>query len=73
MRNISLGYTFPANSIKKLGLSNLKVYVQAMNPFTIYKKTKWLDCDLLSYDNNSTSYGSGTTIRSWVIGLNIGF
>ena len=73
MRNISLGYTLPEQCTKRLGLSNLKIYVQAMNPFTIYKKTKWLDCDLLSYDNNSTSYGSGTTIRSWVIGLNIGF
>lgn len=73
MRNISLGYTFPKNMTSKLGMSNLKVYVQAMNPFTIYKKCKWLDTDLLSYDNNSTSYGSGTTIKSWVIGLNIGF
>ena len=73
MRNISLGYTFPKNVTSKLGMSNLKVYVQAMNPFTIYKKCKWLDTDLLSYDNNSTSYGSGTTIKSWVIGLNIGF
>lgn len=54
-------------------MSNLKVYVQAMNPFTIYKKCKWLDTDLLSYDNNSASFGSGTTIKSWVIGLNIGF
>ena len=73
MRNISLGYTFPKDVTSKLGMSNLKVYVQAMNPFTIYKKCKWLDTDLLSYDNNSTSYGSGTTIKSWVIGLNIGF
>ena len=73
MRNISLGYTFPKNITNKLGMSNLKVYVQAMNPFTIYKKCKWLDTDLLSYDNNSASFGSGTTIKSWVIGLNIGF
>ena len=73
IRNISLGYTFPKNITNKLGMSNLKVYVQAMNPFTIYKKCKWLDTDLLSYDNNSASFGSGTTIKSWVIGLNIGF
>lgn len=73
MRNISLGYTFPKAIAGKLGMSNLKVYVQAINPFTIYKKCKWLDTDLMSYDNNTTTYGSGTTIRSWVIGLNIGF
>lgn len=73
MRNISLGYNFTPRQLKPLGLSNLKIYVQAQNPFTIYKKCDWLDCDLLSYDNNTTTYGSGTTIRSWVIGVNIGF
>lgn len=73
MRNISLGYNFTPKQLKPLGLSSLKVYVQAMNPFTIYKKCDWLDTDLLSYDNNTTTYGSGTTIRSWVIGLNVGF
>ena len=73
MRNISLGYNFSQRQLKKIGLNNLKVYVQAQNPFTIYKKVKWLDTDLINYDNNSTSYGSYTTIRSWVVGLNIGF
>ncbi len=73
MRNISIGYNFTAKQLKPLGLNSLKVYVQAMNPFTIYKKCNWLDTDLLSYDNNTTSYGSSTTIKSWVIGLNIGF
>ena len=68
MRNISLGYTFPKNVVEGLGISNLKLYVQAMNPFNVYKKCKWLDTDLLSYDNNTTSYGSSTTIKSWVIG-----
>ena len=73
MRNISLGYNFPSAMIRPLGISNLKLYVQAMNPFTIYKKCKWLDTDLVSYDNNTTTFGSATTIKSWVIGLNIGF
>lgn len=73
MRNISLGYNFTPKQLKGTGLSNLKVYVQAMNPFTIYSKCKWLDTDFMSYDNNSTSYGSSTNIKSWVIGLNIGF
>ena len=73
MRNISLGYTFPKSITGKLGMNNLKVYVQAMNPFTIYKKCKWLDTDLVNYDNGTTTFGSNTTIRSWVIGLNIGF
>lgn len=73
MRNISLGYNVSKKVLKRLGLSSAKVYVQAMNPFSIYKKCKWLDTDLLSYDNNTTSYGSAVTIKSWVFGLNIGF
>ncbi len=33
VRNISLGYNFTSKQLKNTGLSNLKVYVQAMNPF----------------------------------------
>ena len=73
MRNISLGYNFNKKQLAPLGLNSLKVYVQAMNPFTIYSKCKWLDTDMLSYDNNTTNFGTTTTIRSWVVGLNIGF
>lgn len=74
MRNISLGYNFSPNELKKwgLGINSLKLYVQAQNPFTIYRMCKWLDTDLLNYDNNTTSYGSLTTIRSWVVGIKIG-
>ncbi len=72
MRNISLGYTFTPKELKSLGLNSLKVYVQAHNPFNLYKKCKWLDTDFVSYDNSTTSFGSATTIKSWVIGLNIG-
>ena len=73
MRNISLGYTFNAKQLKPIGLNSVKLYVQAQNPFTIYKSCKWLDTDMLNYDNNSTTYGSSTTIRSFVFGLNVGF
>ena len=73
MRNISLGYNFTKKQLAPLHLNSLKVYVQAMNPFTIYSKCKWLDTDMLNYDNNTTAFGTTTTIRSWVIGLNIGF
>lgn len=74
MRNISLGYNFSPRQLEHwgLGINSLKLYVQDQNPFTIYRKCKWLDTDLLSYDNNTTSYGSLTTIRSWVVGIKIG-
>ena len=73
MRNISLGYNFNSKQLNKLGINNLKFYAQLMNPFTIYSKCKILDTDLTSYDNNTTSTGTDTTIKGLVFGLNVGF
>lgn len=73
MRNINFGYNFGLKQIKKLGISNLKIYAQVMNPFTIYSKCDYLDTDLSNYDNNDTTIGSYTTTRALVFGLNIGF
>ena len=73
MRNISLGYNFTAKQLAPLGLGSMKVYVQAKNPFSIYRATDWLDTDLVNYSNNTRSFASEVTLRSWVIGLNIGF
>jgi TonB-linked SusC/RagA family outer membrane protein len=73
LRNVSLGYTFTSKQLKGTGINNLKVYVQAMNPWRIYSKCDYLDTDLLNYSNNTTNYGSETSSRSFVIGLNVGF
>ena len=60
-------------SYTHLDVYKRQVYVQAMNPFTIYKACDWLDTDLLNYDNNTKTFGSATTLKSFVIGVNIGF
>ena len=73
VRNISLGYNFTPQQLKNLGINNLKLYVQAMNPFNIYKACDFLDTDLVNYDNNTKTFGSPTTLKSFVIGVNIGF
>jgi TonB-linked SusC/RagA family outer membrane protein len=73
MRNISLGYNFTKKQLAGSGIGSLKVYVQAMNPFSIYKACDWLDTDLVNYDNNTKTFGSGTTLKSFVIGVNLGF
>ena len=73
VRNISLGYNFTPQQLGKLGINNLKLYVQAMNPFNIYKACDFLDTDLVNYDNNTRTFGSPTTLKSFVIGVNIGF
>ncbi|MDR2496737.1 MAG: TonB-dependent receptor [Tannerellaceae bacterium] len=63
MRNISLGYILPRSIIRKAGLSNLKVYVQANNPFTIYSSVDFIDLDL----------GGATYNQGWTFGLDITF
>ncbi len=73
MRNINLGYNFTKKQLNGLGINNLKVYTQLMNPFTIYSKCDWLDTDLLNYNNNTTTIGSPTTIKGVVFGINVGF
>jgi len=73
MRNISFGYNIPKRYLDKLGIGALKLYVQALNPFMIYHRIKYLDTDLSSYDNNTVTSGSGVSTRSWVFGLNLSF
>lgn len=73
LRNVSLGYSLSPKQLNGTGLSNLKIYAQLMNPCTLYSKCKWLDTDLMNYDNNTRIMGSTTTIRGFVIGLNVGF
>lgn len=63
VRNISLGYNFKPNILKSLGIGNLKLYTQLMNPFTIYQNIDWVDPDT----------GISTYNKSVVFGINIGF
>ena len=63
IRNISLGYTFPVNMLKGIGLSNLKLYAQCKNPGMIFSKIDFMDMD--TYSN---TYNSGFTF-----GLNVTF
>lgn len=63
MRNISLGYNFPQETIKNLGIGNLKLYVQANNPFTIASSVDFIDLDL----------GGSTYNRGFIFGLDITF
>lgn len=62
IRNINLGYNFPASFCAKHGLNNLKIYFQAVNPGSIYQALDWYD-----FDVNSTIFN-----RSFAFGLDIG-
>ncbi len=63
IRNISLGYTFPSQWVKGIGISNLKVYAQCKNPGYIFSKIDFIDMD--TYSN---TYNSG-----FIFGLNVTF
>jgi len=61
--DISLSYNFTKNILKRLGLSRLKIYVEARNPFTI---TDWTGLD--------PELGSQTAIplqKEYIAGLDI--
>lgn len=63
MRNVSLGYNFKREQLSRVGISNLKLYVQCMNPGLIYSKIDYIDPDL----------GGSTFNRSFVLGLDLSF
>ena len=63
VRNLSLGYTLDKKVCNKIGINNLKVYVQGKNLGNLYSSIDFLDLDL-----GSTYYNRGFTV-----GLQVGF
>ncbi|MEL0457354.1 TonB-dependent receptor [Flavobacteriaceae bacterium SZ-1-7] len=62
IRTISIGYNFPKDLCNQNGLSNLKIYAQAVNPGNIYQALDWYD-----FDVNSSAFN-----RSFVVGIDLG-
>ncbi|BBE16328.1 TonB family protein [Aquipluma nitroreducens] len=85
MRNISVGYTLPANILRRIKLdpgSNLKVYLSGQNLLTFTKYKKGYDPEISSYDpGNANSYNLNRGIdvglvpnpKTVMIGLELGF
>ncbi|MDR3219451.1 MAG: TonB-dependent receptor [Dysgonamonadaceae bacterium] len=69
LRNVSLGYNFDPKTLAKFNISNLKLYVQCINPGLVYSKIDYLDPDVY-VDSNLPGSSSN---RSFVVGLNVGF
>jgi hypothetical protein len=63
VRNVSLGYNFSKKLCSQIGVENLKVYGQALNPGSLYQSVDWYD-----FDTNSTIFN-----RSFAMGLQVGF
>ena len=57
IRNLSLGYTFDRKLTEKIGLSNLKLYVQGKNLGMLYSSVDFMDLD-----TGWTYYNRGFTV-----------
>jgi hypothetical protein len=81
VRNISLSYTVVNDVLKKYSLSNVQVYAQVLNPFLFggeLVKVGINPDDITGWDTKSGAQMGGQTnntalIRSYVIGLRVGF
>ncbi|WP_346822340.1 SusC/RagA family TonB-linked outer membrane protein [Rapidithrix thailandica] len=64
IRDISLAYRFPAATLDRLGLSNLKLYLSGRNLHTF---TDWIGYD----PESSNSYGAYPNARTFILGVNL--
>jgi hypothetical protein len=70
VKNITLGYTFPQKWMSKLHVSNLRVYVNILNPFT------FTDYEGFDPEWASASVGDGSggvSSRTYQFGVNLKF
>jgi TonB-dependent starch-binding outer membrane protein SusC len=81
LKNLELGYTFPAQTISKLGMSRLRVYVQGANLLTFTSYSGY-DPDLTQRDVGNTNgadrtmgvdYGNFAKARTLTLGVNLKF
>lgn len=69
LRNLNIGYNFPASIISKLkGISAITVYAQGQN---LYTWTKWTGFD--PEDNNNIATFEYPAARTYTLGLNVTF
>jgi hypothetical protein len=75
-KSMILGYTLSKNTIQKIKMKQLRIYVQVTNLFTI---TKYSGLDPESFGaGNASNFGVDggnypNNQKQWLIGLNIGF
>ncbi len=63
LRNVSFGYNFTDELAEQIGLSKLRLYIQATNPAMLFSKVSWTDLD-----TQTTASNRGVTM-----GLNVQF
>lgn len=70
VKNITLGYTLPKSWISRIGISNLRVYVNILNPFTF---TDYKGFDPEWADASVTNGTGGVSTRTYQFGVNLKF
>jgi len=75
VKNISLGYNFPQTLLSKIKISTARLYISGQNLFTI-TGYKGIDPEV-AYSSSSSNigldFGSYPNVKSYTLGLNIGF
>ena len=79
-RNLTVGYNFMSESFKRVHIDKLRVYVQALNLFTITKYSG-ADPEMTVSDNakgsgdlaNGIDWGTYPAARSYNVGVNLTF
>jgi len=79
LKNLTIGYTIPESIMSKVKIKSLRIYVQAVNLFTLTKYSG-LDPEISStltdgvIDDRSAGidYGNYPTVRQFNFGLNLG-
>ncbi|MDT0540617.1 TonB-dependent receptor [Croceitalea sp. P059] len=74
MKNLQIGYTFPENIASTLGMTNLRLYVQGTNLFTI-TGYEGFDPEVISNDNLSlgVDFGNFPLAQIFTVGINTKF
>ncbi|WP_349317153.1 TonB-dependent receptor [Chitinophaga sp. MM2321] len=79
MQTLSLGYTLPKTVLTKIGIQNFRLYLQAVNLFTLTKYTG-LDPEVMNNSMGDTGditkgvdYGRWPQSRQFLLGLNVTF
>lgn len=71
LKNLSIGYSLPANIMKRLGFTNCRIYVTGENLFTWTKlETDYIDPEQASAEVNGRVY---PFMKSYAFGLDLSF
>ena len=79
-KNVTLGYTFSANTLSRVGISRVRAYLQAANLFTVTKYSgvdPEISVNAMNGQNSATDFGvdegSYANPRQYLLGLQITF